>query len=66
MEFKGFEQGHHDWQAEIAGSDVCRARLIRIPIRLGRAELGPFRLAYLEALLRIADRRVSAKEAADG
>lgn len=29
-------------------------------------ELGPFRLAYLEALLRIADRRASAKEAADG
>ena len=34
----GFDQGPHDWQEELASSDVSRVQLIRVPTGLGKTE----------------------------
>ena len=34
----GFDQGPHDWQRELASSDVAKTRLIRVPTGLGKTE----------------------------
>ena len=34
----GFDQGPHDWQRELASSNVAKTRLIRVPTGLGKTE----------------------------
>jgi CRISPR-associated endonuclease/helicase Cas3 len=66
---------HDELPAVALGGEVCPAMVLDLsPMRMGgeaswtanslrlRDEVGPFRLAYLEALLRAADLRASAKE----